>query len=62
MAEGDIDKAEELSDRLATREVSGLLKAFRKKKNSFGHLGCFYFKKVANKVALKIVGDILSVS
>lgn len=61
MAEGDIDKAEELSDRLATREVSGLLKAFRKK-NSFGHLGCFYFKKVANKVALKIVGDILSVS
>lgn len=32
MAEGDIDKAEELSDRLATREVSGLLKAFRKKK------------------------------
>lgn len=32
MAEGDIDKAEELSDRLAIREVSGLLpKAFRKK-------------------------------
>lgn len=31
MAEGDIDKAEELSDRLAAREVSGLLtKALRK--------------------------------
>lgn len=32
MAEGDIDKAEELSDRLATREVSGLLtEALRKR-------------------------------
>lgn len=41
MAEGDIDKAEELSDRLATREVSGLLKAFRGKKKKFWTSMCF---------------------
>lgn len=43
MAEGDIDKAEELSDRLATREVSGLLKAFRGKKTpKFWTSICFF--------------------
>lgn len=62
MAEGDIDKAEELSDRLATREVSGLLKAFRGKKKVLDIYVFLYLKKVLNKVALKIAWDILSVS
>lgn len=38
MAEGDIDKAEELSDRLATREVSELLTKALRKHFSFVHL------------------------
>lgn len=49
MAEGDIDKAEELSDRLATREVSGLLKAFRKKKIVLDIWVVFILKKLQIK-------------
>lgn len=58
MAEGDIDKAEELSDRLAIREVSGLLtKALRK------HLVLYICtKSVITKIALKIVWDIFPIS
>uniref|UniRef100_A0A8C0FJ75 Family with sequence similarity 204 member A n=1 Tax=Bubo bubo TaxID=30461 RepID=A0A8C0FJ75_BUBBB len=51
VAEGDIDKAEELSDRLAIREVSGLLtKALRK------HLVLnICTRGVITKITLKIV-------
>lgn len=38
MAEGDIAKAEELSDRLAIREVSGLVTKTLKGSFSFAHL------------------------
>jgi len=58
VAEGDIDKAEELSDRLAIREVSGLLrKALRK------HLVLYICRKsVLTKTVLKIAWGIFSLA
>lgn len=58
MAEGDIAKAEELSDRLATREVSVLLTETLR-----GHLVLhIWTESVLSRTALKIVCSILPVS